>query len=707
MRFLTRLKTVSRWLDGDLSPTQARRVETRIRRNASLRREVDWLERMDPAMRPSRSLPGDFTERLIDALPALTPKEAPGCAVMEAMTEGPALARGGDGDESVAILPGMVLRPEETLTLGKAVRARLSLTDGSEVYLNDGTEVQLRPPKAGLLVRAGEAFLRMKRQTSDFTVQTPTAYLTVLGTTFDAEVLDAGRTRLTVLRGAVEFLNRAGRAVAVAGDEIEADDATPPEVKKAPSPGQRIAWAKSLDKGRRTSMTRRLLLMVPLLLVFGAAGWLGYRSYSESAGSETIPAAETVDPLEAVGGLSGAAIQKVVQWNQAAARRLADASVQGLVCTHAMVLAPNGDNKYLLMMSVRNRSGAPISGEAPLGISDYDPALRVYDSSGSELGVRWEGDMIVGKTARLFVTLNTPWEPGESMTILGATPRDRIGNRWGNRFRVVMQNNMGAGGVQQFALVLPSGYGVENTSTVSAASEMIDGRLVTLWEFPRKEGSGMNQVEAMAAPMKLNEAGSPIISQLSATDAEAFKDTMFPVALIHDVQKINDALRTKTPDAIFVNTQLYVLDGQGRLWAGHIRDATERDQGVRGVPVEVEDPDAEGGVARVFLSRDPKGFLSAILGEVFFTHVDTDDSIRRFRFRQLGDGRYSLDMNNFPGAEAVETFCLYIPSSATLEQVSAPAETEEGVGAFARYTWTKHLPKGMYRHSVEVVVKLQ
>jgi len=130
----------------------------------------------------------------------------------------------GDADWRPLATGGAV--PADTrVRTGAKVRCEFKTPDGSEIRLNELTEVHLRTPRTFDL-SAGRAWSTVAKAPEPFRVQVAAAVLTAMGTQFDVQA-DPRKTVLTVLEGAVavraaqqEQTVRAGHRVEWVGDSL-------------------------------------------------------------------------------------------------------------------------------------------------------------------------------------------------------------------------------------------------------------------------------------------------------------------------------------------------------------------------------------------------------------------------------------------------------------------------------------------------------
>jgi hypothetical protein len=169
----------------------------------------------------------------------------------------------------------------------------ISFNDGTQIWLNQNTTLELSPKTSNIFIPIGEllAFVtKRNRKQHPFTVGTPGGLVEVLGTEFNTLVSKEKTTVLTVLRGLVNFKNPLGETKlkknlqSVAKPDMKPTRPIPVEAI------QKLAWASDLaDRSRQEHRvipkrlepkaakgveTKLNIWLVLLLLVLGAI--LGY-----------------------------------------------------------------------------------------------------------------------------------------------------------------------------------------------------------------------------------------------------------------------------------------------------------------------------------------------------------------------------------------------------------------------------------------------
>jgi ferric-dicitrate binding protein FerR (iron transport regulator) len=502
MMFRPRWKTISRWLDGDLPERKARRVEEAVRRNETLRREIEQLERIDEAMQPRSpcALSPDFTDRLVAALPASRPKPDPGPfpgnAVVQTVSGdggGGATIRRAGSNGHFDVVPDTIVFRDDTIDVDERTRVFVRLADGSGLYLNHGAHAHYQPTDCNLSLRGGECFIRMKRQTRPFQVRTPSALLTILGTELDVQADGDNRTRLTVFKGKVAFENRAGRAVATHGREIEASDAICPEPRRASAPRKRIAWTSGLDP-QHASFVRALWIwtIAAVILIAVAGSWLLVNRPGAPASTAAQPtAAAKNDPMVTPADIEAfkkemfpvTIVDCATRFNASAMARVSGAVP---VNTHLYVIDQEGRfwQGHIIPTDQATPGDTGVSVEIPGGDSGARTRLARLNYGGSEPVLNIAIDRVQLRRS------NTP----------EAAKRFGFGARAPGEYTLSMNNEYGGEVEESFCLFVPLGTQVTQSSAKWTATEHLGDWVCLVWTDRLPKNAPRHVVDVVVKP---------------------------------------------------------------------------------------------------------------------------------------------------------------------------------------------------------------
>src|SRR6516225_1725865 len=125
----------------------------------------------------------------------------------------------------------------ERLTTKAGERRRLTLTDGSILYLNQNTEAEQTAARR-LVLTKGEVYLEVAPGKETFVVKTPAKEVAALGTHFAVRAMETG-TGVVVTQGKVQISGK----VIQTGQQIEPGEST---VQPAPRASHLLDWTRPL-----------------------------------------------------------------------------------------------------------------------------------------------------------------------------------------------------------------------------------------------------------------------------------------------------------------------------------------------------------------------------------------------------------------------------------------------------------------------------
>lgn len=143
-----------------------------------------------------------------------------------------------------------VTRPGEKL--------QLTLADGTKVWLNSSTEMEF-PEKFGndhrMVSLKGEAYFEVVRDSlRPFMVNTEGVLTTVLGTSFNVNAGDYGKTSIALLSGKVEVSTSNRQVFLEPGEMLDFDNATDSFVVNGFDASQVIGWKEGVLRFHRASL---------------------------------------------------------------------------------------------------------------------------------------------------------------------------------------------------------------------------------------------------------------------------------------------------------------------------------------------------------------------------------------------------------------------------------------------------------------------
>jgi hypothetical protein len=184
-------------------------------------------------------------------------------------------------------LPGDALFEGDTLSTHTNGRTCINFKDGTQIWLNQNTQLVFTASTRKLSLPQGEilAFVqRMKQKGNQFILQTPVSRVEVLGTVFDATVLADESCTLSVLKGAVRFSNEKGSVKITPNMQSVADAHCAPSKPVATNLSPMIQWTNALvDKSEQQKHLNPIVLTHPRELLaekslswtYAILTWLG------------------------------------------------------------------------------------------------------------------------------------------------------------------------------------------------------------------------------------------------------------------------------------------------------------------------------------------------------------------------------------------------------------------------------------------------
>ena len=274
-------KTLSRYQDRLLPENQQQKLNRHLENCPLCQRKFQLLEGVrihcQVPVDKSGSLQRMVMERL--ATPDWKTK-SPVIGIIESLS-GVLWIKGSAAAPELEAFPEMALHPGDILKTSSDGRALIRWSDGSQIYLNRETQVEIPMTVQRISLNHGEIYSMMKPQASPFVIKTPGALLTVLGTDFSVEVSETHKTLLNVYRGKVAYENEKGKVIAHKKESVDASPYLCPRVKPVKGQIKYRDWVKPLsleskEKGEE-KMIKYLLAVILVLVLIG--GFLAYKVY--------------------------------------------------------------------------------------------------------------------------------------------------------------------------------------------------------------------------------------------------------------------------------------------------------------------------------------------------------------------------------------------------------------------------------------------
>jgi hypothetical protein len=301
MIFHPHINRLSQYLDGALDVKKKSRVEIHLSKCEACRKKVRLLTRTSALIRIPQEKTAALASRVMEHIEARAwDTSAPFVAEIQALV-GIVMVLKRDEKEGVQAFPGMALRKGDTLVTQGDSRALLRLNDGSMLYVNEETTLDLEPSQFSLALTIGEIFAMMKPQPKTFSIQTPSAVLGVIGTEFDAKVTAEKQTILQVLKGSVHFKNNSGDAIVGKKRQVEAASDTRPVPVRIRDARLILAWTGGIKPPKRNGaclpnrqgwIMKKMMFGLVAVIALGAlvvGGFYLYNEYFSYTPSHTPP----------------------------------------------------------------------------------------------------------------------------------------------------------------------------------------------------------------------------------------------------------------------------------------------------------------------------------------------------------------------------------------------------------------------------------
>jgi transmembrane sensor len=143
-------------------------------------------------------------------------------------------------------------------TTGQGQKLQLTFADGTKVWLNSSSEVTF-PEKFGNENRQislrGEAYFEVERDSlRPFIVQTYDLMTTVLGTSFNVNTKESGRTKISLVSGKVNVSSRSGQVSLAPGEMLNYDNISASFNVSGFEASQVLGWKDGVLRFQRASL---------------------------------------------------------------------------------------------------------------------------------------------------------------------------------------------------------------------------------------------------------------------------------------------------------------------------------------------------------------------------------------------------------------------------------------------------------------------
>ena len=272
------IKTLSYFLDDQLSPEKSEVVKEHLNECVQSSKHFQVLQEVEQAVQ-SQELPASFTEGVFESLSEFSFMNEPVIASAEKVF-GNVSVRQVDTEEAIPLVSGMQLKKGDRIYTDKNSRALVRLEDGSQIYINQTSEIDLPGHRYSMGVSRGEIFAMMKPQVDIFSIKTPSAVLQVIGTEFAVQIDKRSQTALKVLTGEVAFENNKQKLVLKRKQQTSASMDAQPIIERWNNISESLAWMQNIDAGlslkKGFAMKNILIAIVVLVVLFaGFQLWQG------------------------------------------------------------------------------------------------------------------------------------------------------------------------------------------------------------------------------------------------------------------------------------------------------------------------------------------------------------------------------------------------------------------------------------------------
>ena len=205
MIFHPSLKHLSSYLDGELSEAVRKKVHKHIEHCEKCTKNIQFFQATEQFMQMPKVNFESITQSVMNNIQDRNWKPSKDIVGEVKSVIGKVTTHSGSQEEDIEIFPGYALHKGQTLkTIGNS-KALLEWNDGSQLYINKETELDIHISSYPLTLRIGEIFAMMNPQKEVFKIKTPSAVLSVIGTDFDTEVNKENQTTLRVFKRKSSF----------------------------------------------------------------------------------------------------------------------------------------------------------------------------------------------------------------------------------------------------------------------------------------------------------------------------------------------------------------------------------------------------------------------------------------------------------------------------------------------------------------------
>jgi predicted transcriptional regulator YdeE len=290
MIFHPSLKQITGYLDSNLSDTVRKKVQGHVEHCEKCNKNIQLLRTSEQLLEVPKVKFDSITKNVMEKIQDRkwnTSREFVG-EIKSVI--GKTVIQSGTKGENLEVFPGCALRKGTTLLTDGESKALVEWRDGSQICINEKTELDFQTSLYPLTLRLGEIFSMIKPQEERFEIQTPSAVLSVIGTDFDTEVNKEKQTSLKVLKGKVGFKNKAGEVLVKKNQQVEASEYTKPEVTKIKETQTIKQWTTSINPNRtKGEIMKKVFIALAVIIVLIGGYWIYQNSQVSPVASTPAP----------------------------------------------------------------------------------------------------------------------------------------------------------------------------------------------------------------------------------------------------------------------------------------------------------------------------------------------------------------------------------------------------------------------------------
>lgn len=191
-----------------------------------------------------------FTEPSYSLTPVQRPNDEKEAEIVSVQGEG--WVRFVSSRDWIDALYRQVLISGDTVRIGNYGKMHILFVDDLQIQVHKNSMVFIkhvgkRQGRKGTVLglSAGEIWSRAKSMPEGLRIETPSATAAIRGTDWAIEVDEEGKSRITVLRGQIEFYNEYGKVLVQSGEQATAEIGKPPHKTFLVRPRDRVQWIVS------------------------------------------------------------------------------------------------------------------------------------------------------------------------------------------------------------------------------------------------------------------------------------------------------------------------------------------------------------------------------------------------------------------------------------------------------------------------------